>query len=1326
MLVISCCCVCGTNRWSLWVAQACSFPLHFAAMLSRQFPQELRRKLDDARIRSGVKRSRRPKRRGAALSSDGLSAEVATHDLLSPGALAASAGPAAAAAAAAAGARPPAGPGSAANPSVRASAAAAVAGAGGVSGEGVGGAGRGCGGGGGGGGGGGVGAGASFAAGVRADDSSFFLPTPSYDRPGRQRIVSVSLRLPSKADRQSARQQLFDSGLPPKGMFVLERTADVPFVWVGLLPSTDSERGRSRGEDSRHHGGGGGGHGRGGGGGGGSGNGDGGSGDLGSGGSGNGVRYGKGSRGRDPDDLVSRSYNPWRDDLSSSQRRLGSGRRPPRGSRGKDPADRSRYVAVTLPSSLEAPFYAFCEETLWRLLHYDYGALGNGGSGGVDTRDWEAYQAVNRRFAEAVTEVYEEGDLVWVHNYHLLLLPAMLRRRLWYAKIGFFLYTPFPSSEIFRLLPQRSEVLRGILGADLAGFHTYDYSKQFLASCARLLGLEGSPKGIQVEPGGGHVCEIGIYPPGIDVAGLKAHVVSKAVRARVLELRDRFAGRAVVVSVERLDDAFAGIPLTLLAFESLLHKHPEYVTSVVLVLVATIPRHPRQLSSYRALASQINTSVGRINSTYGSIGTSPVHFINAELPQDELYALMSVGSVCVVSSIRDGMSLVPYEWAICQHAGNRGPLILSEFAAAAHSFSTARHVNPWDVDDLRDKLAACLTMPAMDKRSRDEAAYRFVTTHTAQLWGLNFLEDLEEIEPVRARMVATPHLDEASLSDSLRSSTKRKLFVLDYDGTLIPFHPLWQLAAPPPTVTDFVTNLVSQPDVEVIILSGRDRAKLSAWFPDSRVGLAAEHGHFLRLPNETEWQVLPRGYSTNAPPPPNAPPPLNASAPPNTPAPPNSATPAMPSAMPLAVPGVLSLSSVNGDTPSLIALPTSLASLPDVAAATAARHDASNHMAQPAGGGGVSPSLPVVLDTRGGTADVAVEGPLGLRPADARDAARTTVPGEPDTAVGGRGHKKHVSVLSSDSSSGSGSSSGIGMDSGSASASAGASMGGRERGRRGGKGGGDGGGGAMDSRGGLVPVVGAAAAGSSPRVGPDAAGSREGGGVVRVAPPSTTPISGGGLPMGAPSPTLGNTTTSTGHIAAWKSAVLPVMRHFVERTPGAVMEEGEATVTWHYYDADVDFGRWQARDLQKHLESFLLQHLSVEVVSGEKPGKWIKVRPSGVDKAGAVQRALELSGARFDWAIVAGDDRSDEPMYELLRNERKLGELGFRGRTLSVRVGLGTQTAADYVVDSPTRLMTVIDSVLFEEEADRGVADERDFLTEHDWTEAGMGGLGPD
>lgn len=1212
------------------------------------------------------------------------------------------------------------GPGSATNPSARGTPAAAVAGTGVGSVDGIGGGGCGSGGGGGGGGGVGVGPGASFFPGFRADDSSFFLPTPSYDRPGRQRIVSVSLRLPSKADRQSARQQLFDSGLPPKGMFVLERTADVPFVWVGLLPSSDGERGRSRGEDSRHHGGGGGGHGRVGGGGGGSGNGDGGSGDHGNGGGSNDVRYGKGSRGRDLDDPVSRSYNPWRDEFSSSQRRLGSGRRPPRGSRGKDPADRSRYVAVTLPSSLEAPFYAFCEETLWRLLHYDYGALGNGGSGGVDTRDWEAYQAVNRRFAEAVTEVYEEGDLVWVHNYHLLLLPAMLRRRLWYAKIGFFLYTPFPSSEIFRLLPQRSEVLRGILGADLAGFHTYDYSKQFLASCARLLGLEGSPKGIQVEPGGGHVCEIGIYPPGIDVAGLKAHVVSKSVRARVLELRDRFAGRAVVVSVERLDDAFAGIPLTLLAFESLLDKHPEYVTSVVLVLVATIPRHPRQLSSYRALASQINTSVGRINSTYGSIGTSPVHFINAELPQDELYALMSVGSVCVVSSIRDGMSLVPYEWAICQHAGNRGPLILSEFAAAAHSFSTARHVNPWDVDDLRDKLAACLTMPAMDKRSRDEAAYRFVTTHTAQLWGLNFLEDLEEIEPVRARVVATPHLDEAALSDSLRSSTKRKLFVLDYDGTLIPFHPLWQLAAPPPTVTDFVTNLISQPDVEVIILSGRDRAKLSAWFPDSRIGLAAEHGHFLRLPNETEWQVLPRGYSTNAPTPSSAPPPLNASAPPITLASSNS----LASAAPSAVPGVLSPSGLHSDIPSLIALPTSLASQPVAAAAATAGDDTRIQRPQPAGGGGASPSRPAEPDIRHGTAGAAVVGSPPPSAADPQDAARAAASGAPDTAVGGRGHQKHVSVLSSESSSGNGSSSGVGVESGGA--SAGASGGGRVRGRRSGKGGGDGGGGGVDSRGGFVPGVGVVPAGSSPRGGSDFVGAGEGVGVQRFPPPSVTPLPGGGVPMGAPSPTLGSTTTSTGHIAAWKSAVLPVMRHFVERTPGAVMEEGEATVTWHYYDADVDFGRWQARDLQKHLESFLLQHLSVEVVSGEKPGKWIKVRPSGVDKAGAVQRALELSGARFDWAIVAGDDRSDEPMYELLRNGRKLGELGFRGRALSVRVGLGTQTAADYVVESPARLMTVIDSVLFEEEADRGVAEERDFLSEHDWTEAGLGGVGPD
>eukprot|EP00168_Porphyra_purpurea_P021346 TRINITY_DN946_c0_g1_i3.p1 TRINITY_DN946_c0_g1~~TRINITY_DN946_c0_g1_i3.p1 ORF type:complete len:697 (-),score=165.47 TRINITY_DN946_c0_g1_i3:907-2997(-) len=616
----------------------------------------------------------------------------------------------------------------------------------------------------------------------------------------------------------------------------------------------------------------------------------------------------------------------------------------------------------------------------------------------------------------------------------------MLRRRLWYAKIGFFLYTPFPSSEIFRLLPQRSEVLRGILGADLAGFHTYDYSKQFLASCARLLGLEGSPKGIQVEPGGGHVCEIGIYPPGIDVAGLKAHVVSKAVRARVLELRDRFANRAVVVSVERLDDAFAGIPLTLLAFESLLHKHPEYVTSVVLVLVATIPRHPRQLSSYRALASQINTSVGRINSTYGSIGSSPVHFINAELPQDELYALMSVGSVCVVSSIRDGMTLVPYEWAICQHAGNRGPLILSEFAAAAHSFSTARHVNPWDVDDLRDELAACLTMPATDKCSRDEAAYRFVTTHTAQLWGLNFLEDLEEIEPVRARLVATPHLDEAAMSDSLRSSTKRKLFVLDYDGTLIPFHPLWQLAAPPPTVTDFVTNLVSQPDVEVIILSGRDRAKLSAWFPDSRVGLAAEHGHFLRLPNETEWQVLPRGYSANTSGPPSTPVPIPIAAPPFPPPMGGGPTPS-------------GVGAREGVPDALVSLPSSLSTASERFSATLAAAAASDGGGREEGidGGGRLAAAATLEGGGGGAGAGRLRVATPTKPSPGDDAAR-----DASASASADDHEKNASILSTDDSVGSGSSSGIGDDSGSVGGGDGGGVGGG-RGMGGDRGGGKGG-----------------------------------------------------------------------------------------------------------------------------------------------------------------------------------------------------------------------------------------------------------------------------
>ena len=221
------------------------------------------------------------------------------------------------------------------------------------------------------------------------------------------------------------------------------------------------------------------------------------------------------------------------------------------------------HIPVKLAQEEMGKYNQFCEETLWSLLHYDYSGVASDNL----EEQWESYQKINLKFAEAVTEVYEEGDLIWIHNHHLMLLPAMLRQRLSTAKIGFFLHTPFPSAEIFRILPYRCEVLRGVLGADLAGFSTWDYSKQFIRSCVRLLGLEATPKLVEVEPFGAAVCRTGIYPVGIDVRTLKSHIGSKKVKKRIGELNERFQGKKIIVGVDRLDDCYSGIPLKLLAFE---------------------------------------------------------------------------------------------------------------------------------------------------------------------------------------------------------------------------------------------------------------------------------------------------------------------------------------------------------------------------------------------------------------------------------------------------------------------------------------------------------------------------------------------------------------------------------------------------------------------------------------------------------------------------------------------------------------------------------------------------------------------------------------
>ena len=341
---------------------------------------------------------------------------------------------------------------------------------------------------------------------------------------------------------------------------------------------------------------------------------------------------------------------------------------------------------------------------------------------------WAAHQAANATFADAVLAQYQPGDVVWVQDYHLMLLPALLKLRVPRMKVGWFLHTPFPSSEIYRTLPVREEVLRAVLKADLIGFHTYDYARHFVSACTRILGLEGTPEGVE---DAGSLTRVAAFPIGIDPERFAAALERPDVRANTAQLLNRYAGRKVMLGVDRLD-VIKGIPQKLLAFEKFLEEHPEWRDKVLLVQIAVPSR--TDVPEYRRLRSLVHEIVGRINGHYGTLTHVPIHHLDRQLSFPELAALYAITDVCLVTSLRDGMNLVSYEFVACQ-ADNAGVLVLSEFAGAAQSLGAgAILVNPWNVTDVAAAIGDALTLSDAERRERHRQNYHHIVTHTAQVF----------------------------------------------------------------------------------------------------------------------------------------------------------------------------------------------------------------------------------------------------------------------------------------------------------------------------------------------------------------------------------------------------------------------------------------------------------------------------------------------------------------------------------------------------------------------------------------------------------------
>ncbi|KAJ7943617.1 Trehalose-6-phosphate synthase [Quillaja saponaria] len=413
-------------------------------------------------------------------------------------------------------------------------------------------------------------------------------------------------------------------------------------------------------------------------------------------------------------------------------------------------------VPTFLPHELQKRFYlGFCKQQLWPLFHYMLPVCPDHGDR-FDRLLWRAYVSANKIFADKVMEIINpEDDYVWVHDYHLMVLPTFLRKQCNRVKLGFFLHSPFPSSEIYRTLPVRNEILRGLLNSDLIGFHTFDYARHFLSCCSRMLGLDYESKrghiGVDYS---GRTIFIKILPVGVHMGQLESVLNLSATSAKVKEIQEAFNGRKLILGVDDMD-IFKGISLKLLAVEQLLQQHQDLQEKIVLVQIVNPARGFGK--DVQEAKNETYSIAQRINDVYGSQNYQPVILIDRPVPRFEKSAYYAVAECCIVNAVRDGMNLVPYKYIVCRQGTPKldvavgrktdspktSMLVVSEFIGCSPSLSGAIRVNPWDIDAVADALNLAITMCDSEKQLRHEKHYRYVSSHDVAYWARSFMQDLE-------------------------------------------------------------------------------------------------------------------------------------------------------------------------------------------------------------------------------------------------------------------------------------------------------------------------------------------------------------------------------------------------------------------------------------------------------------------------------------------------------------------------------------------------------------------------------------------------------
>lgn len=501
---------------------------------------------------------------------------------------------------------------------------------------------------------------------------------------------------------------------------------------------------------------------------------------------------------------------------------------------------------------VELFYFGFSNKTIWPLFHYftEFAEY--------DKTNWEAYKLVNKKFADKVVEVAKPGDKVWVQDYQLLLVPQLIKEQRQDIDIGFFLHIPFPSFEVFRILPWRKEILNGLMGADLIGFHTYDYQRHFSSSVRRILGYEISFNEISCQ---NRIVLVDSFPMGIDYDKFHNAAIAhqqKSIRDKsdIQKELDKYILMRpevkLILSIDRLDYT-KGIAKRLLAFEYFLEKYPEFKDQITLIMLAVPSRE--NVDQYIKMKNEVDQLVGRINGKFSNINWTPVWYFYRSMPFDNLIDLYTTSEIALLTPIRDGMNLVAKEY-IATKTDQKGVLILSEMAGAAKEMSEALVINPNNLEEVADSIREAILMPEKEQIERNTLMQKRLKRYNVEKWATDFMKVLESVHENKKKYLSKKL--NASIKEELREkyiqANKRTIF-LDYDGTLVTFKGNPEDAKPDEELYEILDKLASDPKNEVVLISGRDKETFTKWFGDKNYTLVVEHGVWTRKPGK-DWKLI--------------------------------------------------------------------------------------------------------------------------------------------------------------------------------------------------------------------------------------------------------------------------------------------------------------------------------------------------------------------------------------------------------------------------------------------------------------------------------------